>query len=114
MSAEEVASNPEVKHFAKDTGGACRNGSLVDGGGLFWSKSVGLVTIWLGKDMQTPDGISLASTKAEVENVYPEGSMQQGYWVVPLGSGVEYEFGFDADGSMSEGLLTSTDQGCSG
>lgn len=114
MSDQEVATNPEVQRFAKDTGGACRSGTLVDGGRLAWSTRLGLVAIWLGGPMATPEGISLASTEAEVQRAYPTAKLQQGYWVVPLGSGLVYEFGFDADGSMSEGLLTSTDQDCFG
>lgn len=114
MSAEEVATSPEVEHFDKDTGGDCRHGTLVDGGGLFWSKAVGLVAISLGNDMRTPEGISLASTRAEVEAAYPQGSMRQGYWVVPLPGETEYEFGFDADGSMSEGMVTSSHHYCFG
>ena len=114
FAGSAVMTNPEVERFAKDTGGACRNGTLVDGGRLAWSKKLGLVAIWLGRQMATPEGISLASTEAEVQQAYPPAKLQQGYWVVPLGSGLEYEFGFDADGSMSEGLLTSTAQDCFG
>ena len=114
MPAAQVTGNPDVASLAKDEGGACRSGTLVDGGTFVVSGRLGVAAIWLGADMTTPEGVSHYDTVAEVKAVYPQGHAGNGYWVVPLRDGVEYEFGMEADGTLGEALVTRTDQDCFG
>jgi hypothetical protein len=62
--------------------------------------------------MKTPERIGLGSSRAKVEAAYPQGSLQNGYWTVPLGHGTEYRFGIEQDGTVGEMLLTMTQNGC--
>jgi hypothetical protein len=62
--------------------------------------------------MKTPERIGLGSSRAAVEAAYPNGRLQQGYWVVPLDGGNEYEFGIEADGTVGEAILTKSYQDC--
>jgi len=115
MPAQDVVGNPDVPTFDGDTGGACRSGTVRGGGTFTVSKKLGLVAIWLGGDMVTPEQISADATEREVKAAYPNGHTDRhGYWVVPLGNSVQYEFGFNRNGTQSEGLLMRTDQDCFG
>ncbi len=78
------------------------------------SPTKGLVGISARPGMLTPEGIGLGSTRAAVEHTYPQGRLDNGYWVVPLRATSEYEFGFEADGTVGEALLAATDQDCVG
>jgi hypothetical protein len=49
-----------------------------------------------------------------VEHTFPRGHLDHGYWVVPLTSTSQYEFGFEADGTVGEALLAAPDQDCVG
>jgi hypothetical protein len=62
--------------------------------------------------VKTPEKIGLGSSKAEVQRAYPAGQLQNGYWVVPLGHGTEYEFGLDGGDSVTEMLLAASTQPC--
>jgi len=61
---------------------------------------------------KTPERIGLGSSKAKVEQAYPGGQLQNGYWVVSLGHGTEYEFGLDGGNTVTEMLLEDSTQPC--
>ncbi|MBO9520712.1 MAG: hypothetical protein J7518_04165 [Nocardioidaceae bacterium] len=62
--------------------------------------------------MKTPERIGLGSPRAKVEAAYPQGSLRNGYWIVPLGDGTEYQFGIEQDDTVGEMLLTTTNNAC--
>ena len=78
----------------------------------WFSPSRDLVFLSARPGMKTPERIGLGSSRAAVEAAYPNGRLQQGYWVVPLEGGNEYEFGIEADGTVGEAILTRSDQDC--
>jgi hypothetical protein len=88
-------------------------GEAASAHGVF-SRARGLVAFFAEKDVLTPKGIGLGSTKADVQAAYPHGHLSNGYWTVALSSDVEYEFGFEADGTVGELVLTDPDQDCFG
>jgi hypothetical protein len=61
---------------------------------------------------KTPERVGLGSSKAKVEQAYPGGRLQNGYWVVSLGHGTEYEFGLDGGDTVTEMLLADATQPC--
>jgi hypothetical protein len=83
----------------------------VDG---WFSPTNGLVGISARPDMKTPKKIGLGSSRQAVEAAYPNGSLQNGYWVVPLGHGEEYEIGIEEDGTVGELTLALSGQDCFG
>ena len=61
---------------------------------------------------KTPERVGLGSSRAKVEQAYPGGNMQGGYWVASLGNGAEYEFGGLGTGSVTEMVLAESTQTC--
>jgi hypothetical protein len=80
----------------------------------WFSPAKNLVAIAARPGMKTPERIGLGSSRADVEAAYPRGSLQNGYWVVPLGGGIEYEIGLEATGTVGELMLTDSQQDCFG
>ena len=70
--------------------------------------------VFAGPGMMTPEGIGLGSTAQAVKKAYPDGSLNLGYWVVPLPGGSEYQFQLGQDGPVVEMLLALPDQDCFG
>lgn len=62
--------------------------------------------------VKTPEKVGLGSSKAKVQHAYPNGQMRGGYWVVALGRGTEYEFGLNGGDTVTEALLTDSEQPC--
>ncbi|RNL64257.1 hypothetical protein EFK50_06930 [Nocardioides marmoriginsengisoli] len=80
----------------------------------FLSPTLGVVGIGASPGTKTPEGIGLGSTLAEVKAAYPDGALQNGYWVVPLAPGTEYEIGIESSGLVGELMLANGNQDCFG
>jgi hypothetical protein len=72
----------------------------------------GVVLLAARPGVKTPDKIGLGSAKAKVQQAYPNGHLSNGYWVVPLGHGSEYEFGLNGGGTVTEVLLADATGPC--
>jgi hypothetical protein len=83
----------------------------VDG---WFSPTSGLVGISARPGMKTPERVGLGSSRAAVEAAYPGGSLRNGYWVVPLAHGAEYQIGLESDGTVGELTMALRDQQCFG
>ena len=80
-----------------------------------FSEKRGLVAVFARPGMITPERVGLGSSLDKVRAAYPDGELtEQTYWVVPLPGGREYQFGIAADDTVSEMVLTRTNQDCFG
>lgn len=72
----------------------------------------GVVMIAARPGMKTPERIGLGSSEEKVRQAYPNGRLSNGYWVVPLGHGTEYELGLGEHATVEEMLLADEAQPC--
>ncbi|WP_253887456.1 hypothetical protein [Actinokineospora diospyrosa] len=79
------------------------------------SPTDGVVAIFPPPGARTPEGIGHGSPEADVRNAYPAGTTDaHGYWIVDLGDGKAYSFGFGRDKAVTEIGLYSDKQMCFG
>lgn len=82
----------------------------VDG---YISPTKGLALLSARPGQKTPERIGLGSSTAKTKHTYPQGHLANGYWVVPLPGGSEYEFGLGGpDHSVSEAIWAFSTQDC--
>ncbi|GAB3500274.1 hypothetical protein [Amycolatopsis cihanbeyliensis] len=79
------------------------------------SASSGLVGLYPGGPVRTPEGIGEGSTLAEVRDTYPALSGDQGSYSAPAGEGAVYRIGVDPDKRVVSRLaLEAQPQPCAG
>ncbi|MBM7771117.1 hypothetical protein JOD54_001321 [Actinokineospora baliensis] len=79
------------------------------------SPTDGVVAIFPPAQSRTPEGVWLGTSKADVHRLYPVGTTDaNGSWVVDLGGGRAYLFGFGPGDTVHELALYSEKQKCFG
>jgi hypothetical protein len=127
MTADQVRATGLASKVAAPANGMCGSFQLrdfpprqhaVDG---YISAQRGVESVFARPGVTTPEGIGPGSTVAAAKAAYPGGRQGQGHWlqsngylVVPLGNGLEYEFAIEGDGTVGETLVTVSRSNCFG
>jgi hypothetical protein len=119
MSAAQAQATGLVR-LQNGPGNACATMSVLND---TWLRTVGMgyvspvhgvVAIFARRDTQTPEGIHLGSSKADVLAAYPDGFYDSHrYWTVPLSPHAEYQIAMP-DGRVEELGLVDPRQDCFG
>lgn len=83
---------------------------------VFWSETLGVVTIDVSEGVHTPEGIGIGSPVTAVDQAYPDwnpsDNLLRGAAPVPGNDEAVYRIAFDRTGTVTEVTLQHTEAGC--
>lgn len=74
----------------------------------------GVVALFAQAGQVTPEGISIGSSRADVERAYPDGHLEpmKGAWIAPIGENAHYRFDLEHGSTVRMSLEAEGQQDC--